>query len=85
MFKSVDGILHIENVSVLEIAKLGTPIYITSKAKLEENLKAYKKAFPNAKLLYPVKANNNISIMKIISKHGFGGDVFSDGELYLAC
>ena len=84
MFRSVDGILHIENVSVLEIAKLGTPIYITSKAKLEENLKAYRKAFPNARLLYAVKANNNISIMKIISKYGFGADVFSDGELYLA-
>jgi len=84
MFRSVDGILHIENVSVLEIAKLGTPIYITSKAKLEENLKAYRKAFPNARLLYAVKANNNISIMKIISRYGFGADVFSDGELYLA-
>ncbi len=85
MFKTVNGILHIENVNAVEIAeKLGTPLYITSKSKLEENLKTYEKAFPDAGLLYAVKANNNVSLMKIISKHGFGADVFSDGELYLA-
>jgi len=85
MFKSAKGILHIENVNAVEIAeKLGTPLYITSKGKLEGNLKAYKRAFPDARLLYAVKANNNISVMKIISRHSFGADVFSDGELYLA-
>ena len=63
MFKVIDGILHVEDVSVVELAKeLGTPLYITSKAKLEENINAYKSAFPNAELLYAVKANNNLAI-----------------------
>jgi len=85
MFKVIDGILHVEDVSVVELAKeLGTPLYITSKAKLEENINAYKSAFPNAELLYAVKANNNLAIMRIIAKHGFGADVFSGGELYMA-
>lgn len=85
MFKSVDGILHVEDVSVKELAeKVGTPLYITSKAQLEQNIKAYKEAFPNARFLYAVKANNNLSIMRIVAKNGFGADVFSDGELYLA-
>lgn len=85
MFRSVDGILHVEDVSVLDLVeKLGTPLYVTSKAKLEYNIKAYKEAFPNAKLLYAVKANNNLSIMRIVAKHGFGADVFSAGELYMA-
>ncbi len=85
MFKSVNGILHVEDVSVTELAeKLGTPLYITSKSKLESNLKAYKDAFPEAGLLYAVKANNNLSIMRIIAKKGFGADVFSAGELYMA-
>ncbi len=85
MFKSVDGILHVEDVSVRELAeKVGTPLYITSKAQLEQNIKVYKEVFPNAKFLYAVKANNNLSIMRIVAKNGFGADVFSDGELYLA-
>ncbi|MCD6494113.1 MAG: diaminopimelate decarboxylase [Archaeoglobaceae archaeon] len=85
MFKSVDGVLYIEDVNVLDIVeKVGTPVYVTSKSKLVENIEAYKKAFSKAKIHYAVKANNNLALMKIISKNGFGADVFSDGELYLA-
>ncbi len=85
MFRVVDGILHVEDVSVVELAeKLGTPLYITSKAKLEENIKAYKNAFPESEILYAVKANNNLAIMRIIARYGFGADVFSGGELYMA-
>lgn len=83
MFSQVDGKLHIEGVSVEEIASIGTPVYITSKEALEKNIESYQQAFPQAKLLYAVKANNNISIMKLISK-SCGADVFSDGELYAA-
>lgn len=85
MFEARDGILYVEDVAVTEIAKsVGTPVYITSKSLLEKNLKAYKDAFKNSELLYAVKANNNIALMKIISRWGFGADVFSDGELYLS-
>jgi diaminopimelate decarboxylase len=85
MFRSVNGTLFVEDVSVVELAeKLGTPLYITSKAQLEQNLKAYKDAFPDAGLLYAVKANNNLAIMRIVARKGFGADVFSGGELYMA-
>jgi len=84
MFSQINGKLQIEGVNVEEIAEIGTPVYITSKEMLEDNIEAYKKAFPNAQVLYAVKANNNISIMKIIAQSGFGADVFSDGELYMA-
>lgn len=85
MFSSQKGVLSVENVSISEIVEeVGTPVYITSMAKLEENLKAYRSAFGDAEILYAVKANNNLAIMKIISSHGFGADVFSGGELYLA-
>ena len=85
MFSQKDGVLTIEKVPVTEIVNdIGTPVYITSRAKLEENLEAYNKSFRDAELLYAVKANNNLALMKIISSHGFGSDVFSDGELYLA-
>ncbi|MBC7331386.1 MAG: diaminopimelate decarboxylase [Synergistetes bacterium] len=85
VFSSKDGILHIENVSVLELVrKLGTPLYVTSKLQLEENIRAYKEAFPEAQIFYSVKANDNLAILRIIQKHGFGAEVFSNGELYLA-
>lgn len=85
MFHSEGGILHVEGVPVTEIVDdVGTPVYITSKSILDSNIQAYREAFRDAHLLYAVKANNNLSIMKIISSHGFGADVFSDGELYLA-
>jgi diaminopimelate decarboxylase len=85
MLKSMNGILYVEGVSVEELAeRIGTPLYITSRERLEQNISAYKAAFPNVRLLYAVKANNNLSIMKIAAKNRFGADVFSDGELYLA-
>ncbi|MET1124367.1 MAG: diaminopimelate decarboxylase [Archaeoglobaceae archaeon] len=78
-------VLYVEDVPVTEIAEsVGTPVYITSKSVLDGNIESYKAAFPNASLLYAVKANNNLSLMKIIARSGFGADVFSDGELYLA-
>ena len=85
MFHSEGGILHVEGVPVTEIVdSVGTPVYITSKSILDSNIQAYREAFRDSHLLYAVKANNNLSIMRIISSHGFGADVFSDGELYLA-
>ena len=85
MFHQRDGILYVEDVSVVDLVReLGTPLYVTSKKKLEENIKSYKKAFPDSKILYAVKANNNLTLMKIIASHGLGADVFSDGELYMA-
>ncbi|MEM3138807.1 MAG: diaminopimelate decarboxylase [Archaeoglobaceae archaeon] len=85
MLSRNNGVLFIEGVSLVEIAeKYGTPVYITSKTQLEKNIEAYKEAFPDAEKLYAVKANNNLAIMKIIASNGFGADVFSAGELYLA-
>ncbi|MCS7118571.1 MAG: diaminopimelate decarboxylase [Archaeoglobaceae archaeon] len=85
MLSRRNGILFIEDVSTIYLAqRFGTPIYVTSKRQLEKNVLAYKDAFPNSEILYAVKANNNLAIMKIISKQGFGADVFSAGELYMA-
>lgn len=85
MLSRRNGILFIEEVSAVEIAeKYGTPVYITSKSQLEKNIKAYNQAFPDVEKLYAVKANNNLALMKIIASNGFGADVFSSGELYLA-
>ncbi len=88
-FQEKNGVLYIEDVSSLELIKeFGSPLYVTSKKTLELNVDSYVNAFSNAnfkvKFLYAVKANNNLTIMKLLKNRGFGADVFSDGELYLA-
>ena len=85
MFSSRNGILHVEEVDFREIVKkTGTPVYVTSKRLIEENIKELRKRFDFAFPLYAVKANNNLTVMKIFADGGFGADVFSIGELYLA-
>ena len=85
MFESRSGVLYVEDLSVIDLVeKFGSPLYVTSYSKLIENVKAYKEAFDWAEILYAVKANNNLAIMKIIAREGFGADVFSQGELYLS-
>ncbi len=85
MFSSRNGILYIEDVDFREVVKkVGTPVYVTSLALLRENIEAFKRCFDWAKVLYAVKANNNLALMKLLANENFGADVFSFGELYLA-
>ncbi|MCS7121367.1 MAG: diaminopimelate decarboxylase [Archaeoglobaceae archaeon] len=85
MIEARGNLLFIEEVPAVEIAeKVGTPVYVTSKSLLEKNVESYLESFPRSKILYAVKANNNLAIMKIIAKKGLGADVFSGGELYLS-
>lgn len=85
MFEARDSILQIEGVDFRDIVKVtGTPVYVTSRKLLEENIHTYKAHFGWARMLYAVKANNNLALMRIFARNGFGADVFSAGELYLA-
>ncbi len=84
-----DGILFVEDVSYVELVKeFGSPLYVYSMNAIRDNANAYREAFSKAsfgvRFLYAVKANNNLSILKLMVGEGFGADVFSDGELYLA-
>ena len=79
--------LHIENIPVDRIIKrFGTPTYCYSYNQLKDNILKFKKNFNNINPLicFAVKANNNIKILKEISKLGLGADVVSRGELIAA-
>lgn len=83
--QSHDNHLFIEGVDCVSLAeRFGTPQYITSEARLRENINAYHKAFPKADKYFAVKANGNLAILRILSKEGMGADIFSAGELYMA-
>jgi diaminopimelate decarboxylase len=91
-FNYVRGELRVEDVSVQEIAeKHGTPVYIYSGRTILEHFRKLRDAFAGAGegaqaplICYSVKANSNLSILKLMKDEGSGFDVVSGGELYRA-
>ena len=79
------GELCCENVHVADIAeRFGTPVWIYSKAKLLHELNAVRTAFAavDPVICYSVKANSNLSILKLLNEAGSSFDVVSGGELF---
>ncbi len=78
------SILHCEDVSLPKLAaKYGTPLYVYSAAMIRERYDAFDAAFrdvPHA-ICYSVKANSNLSILRLLARKGCGFDVVSGGEL----
>jgi diaminopimelate decarboxylase len=64
----------------------GTPLYVYSRARLEENYRRVQYAFKtlNARLHFSVKSNSNGAILRVLREIGSGFDVVSAGEAYRA-
>ena len=84
-----NGILHIDQVSALDVEKrCKTPMYIYSRLSLINNFKNLENAL-NAKLgedypkliAFSVKSNSNIAVINVLQKLNSGADVVSSGEL----
>jgi diaminopimelate decarboxylase len=83
------GMLFIEDTGATGIAhEFGTPVYVTSEARLRENYRRLHSAFASLKkefsIHYAVKANSNLAIMKILREEGAGADCASPAEIYFA-
>ncbi len=67
-------------------AEFGTPLYVYDGEKIVSQLQTIKNAFSNQNLRvkYAAKALTNISILKLMKKHGAGVDVVSVQEAQLA-
>lgn len=77
--------LYIEDTPLADIAKThGTPVYVYSKAALLKHYHDYNDAFQALphRVCYAVKANSNLSILKLLAQAGAGFDVVSIGELH---
>jgi len=86
-FEYRDGVLFAEEVSVTALAEeYGTPLYIYSAATFKRHFKAFDSAFAELDHLtcYSVKANSNLSVLKMLAEQGAGMDIVSGGELYRA-
>ena len=82
-FREQDA-LTCDGVPLSEIARrAGTPVYVYSGAAVEENFRAFDRAFAVVPHLvcYAAKANSNLAILKLLASLGAGADVVSGGEL----
>jgi diaminopimelate decarboxylase len=76
--------LHCEKVSLPSLAeKYGTPLYVYSAGQILDRYQLFSDAFAHRDHLicYSVKANSNLSILKLLAHRGSGFDIVSGGEL----
>lgn len=82
-----DNQLYCEDIPLHELVEeFDTPLYVYSKNQIIENFRALDTplAGTNHVVCYALKANSNVSLLKVLAKEGAGADVVSAGELYLA-
>ncbi|MFN4244901.1 MAG: diaminopimelate decarboxylase [Brevinematia bacterium] len=78
---------NFKNINLISIAeKFGTPLYVYNLEKIEENFKELSNSIPynNKKILFAMKSNFNIEVLKLIRKLGGGIDTISVGEIKYA-
>lgn len=68
--------------------RYGTPFYLFSERTLERNYReltsALAKNYPNFRIDYSVKSNNEIGVLKILHSLGSHGEIANHHELFLA-
>ena len=73
-----------DDVPLTKLAeRYGTPLYVYSATTVRERLAAFENAFRDVPhtICYSVKANSNISILRLLARQECGFDVVSGGEL----
>jgi diaminopimelate decarboxylase len=77
------GELWCEDVPIARLAEhFGTPLYVYSRAAIDERLAAVRAAFGgDAVVCYAMKANSNLEVLRAVAAGGAGFDVVSGGEL----
>ncbi|MFI6659804.1 diaminopimelate decarboxylase [Streptomyces sp. NPDC050523] len=79
------GDLAVGGVPLTEIAdRFGTPVYVLDEDEVRERCRVYRKAFPEAEVLYAAKAFLCRAMVHWMDEEGLGLDVCSAGELELA-
>lgn len=82
-----NNLLHIGGLSTTDLAsEFGTPLYIYDAAVIRRQLAKVSGAFSALPFrpFYAMKANGNLSLLRLIREQGFGCDAVSPGEIHLA-
>ena len=77
--------MHADDVSLAMLAeRYGTPLYVYSASAIRERYQEFERAFQGCEhtVCYSVKANSNLSILRLLSRMGAGFDIVSGGELH---
>lgn len=87
--KNLNGKLSFANLSTLNLAKqFGTPLFVTDSERIISNYNrlysAFSSHYDKFKINYAVKANNNLSILKLFNYLGSGADCSCPEEISLA-
>lgn len=83
-FEYRDGELHCEHVPLRRLGdQFGTPLYIYSATAIRDRYRVFYDAFSQVPhtICYSVKANSNLSILRLLAGLGAGFDIVSGGEL----
>ncbi len=79
------GLLHAEEVPLNRLAEeVGTPFYCYSAATITRHARVFRDALAGVAdplLAYAVKANPNLSVIRLLAREGYGADVVSEGEM----
>jgi diaminopimelate decarboxylase len=81
------GVLHIGNLSTPDLAaRFGTPLYVYDAQAIRAQIERVRTSFAGLPFqpFYAMKANGNLSILRIVQESGFGCDSVSPGEIHLA-
>lgn len=82
-----DGSLHCDRIPLNTIAdEIGTPVYVYSATRIQHNVDGLRAAFAplDAAIHYSLKANANLSLIRLLHAMHLGMDAVSAGEVYRA-
>ncbi len=84
-FSLRNGVMHAEDVPLPLIADaVGSPVYVYSRATLERHARVFNEALApleRTHVAFAIKANPNLSVLRVLARCGFGADVVSGGEI----
>lgn len=91
-FTYINGVLHAEDASLTALAEEhGTPLYVYSAVKIRHQFTRFQTAVDTARngkpknlIAYAMKANGNLSVLRLVAEMGGGADIVSGGELFRA-
>jgi diaminopimelate decarboxylase len=84
-FSYQNGSLLCENVDLLSLAEThGTPLYVYSAGTLRNHFRRLDAALAGVdhEIAFAVKANSNLSVLRLLAAEGAGFDIVSGGELF---
>jgi diaminopimelate decarboxylase len=80
-----DGELNVGGVRTSALAdEFGTPLVVYCEQTMLDQARAYRRAAPDARVLYSVKAFQNLALLRLFAGEGLGADVSTLGELSFA-